>query len=60
VLIAMVLHATNNAVGGNYASQLFDGGDSFRLGLLSAAGWWLAAALVSRHYLRRRAAAAER
>jgi membrane protease YdiL (CAAX protease family) len=43
VLIAMVLHATNNAVGGTYASQLFHGSDQTTLGLLTAAGWWLIA-----------------
>jgi len=46
VLIAMLLHATNNAVGGGFASQLFDGADGTRLGLLTAAGWWLLAAGV--------------
>jgi CAAX protease family protein len=56
VLIAMVLHATNNAVGGSYASQLFHGADSLRLGLLTAAGWWLlAAAVMVRQRSRRRA-----
>lgn len=55
VLIAMLLHATNNAVGGGFASQLFDGADSTRLGLLTAAGWWLlaAGALVRRARSRR-------
>jgi membrane protease YdiL (CAAX protease family) len=43
VLIAMVMHATNNAVGGGYASQLFHGSDQITLGLLTAAGWWLIA-----------------
>ncbi|HST83023.1 MAG TPA: type II CAAX endopeptidase family protein [Kineosporiaceae bacterium] len=43
VLIAMVLHATNNAVGGGYASELFHGNDQTTLGLLTAAGWWLIA-----------------
>jgi hypothetical protein len=46
VLIAMVFHATNNAVGGGYASQLFDGRDQAVLGLLTAAGWWLVAGAV--------------
>jgi membrane protease YdiL (CAAX protease family) len=46
VLVAMLLHATNNAVGGGFASQLFDGADNTRLGLLTAAGWWLVAAAV--------------
>ncbi|MFI5912451.1 CPBP family intramembrane glutamic endopeptidase [Dactylosporangium sp. NPDC051541] len=39
VLIAMLLHATNNAVGGGYASGLFHGADQTRLGLFTAAGW---------------------
>ena len=46
VLVAMILHATNNAVGGNYASQLFRGADQTRLGLLTAIAWWLGAAVV--------------
>jgi membrane protease YdiL (CAAX protease family) len=49
VLVAMLLHATNNAVGGSYASQLFDDADLFRLGLLTAAAWWLIAAAVIVH-----------
>jgi membrane protease YdiL (CAAX protease family) len=52
VLIAMLLHATNNAVGGSYASLLFHGSDSLRLGLLTAAGWWLlAGTILLRQYL---------
>ena len=54
VLIAMLLHATNNAVGGGFASQLFDGADNTRLGLLTAAGWWLLAAGVLVHTARSR------
>jgi membrane protease YdiL (CAAX protease family) len=46
VLIAMLFHATNNAVGGGYASQLFHGRDQVSLGLLTAAGWWLIAGWV--------------
>ena len=46
VLIAMLLHATNNAVGGGYASQLFHGADSIRLGLLTAGVWWVLAIVV--------------
>jgi CAAX protease family protein len=46
VLIAMLLHATNNAVGGNFASQLFEGADLSRLGWLTAAGWCVVAAAV--------------
>jgi membrane protease YdiL (CAAX protease family) len=52
VLIAMLLHATNNAVGGGFASQLFHGPDSLRLGLFTAAAWWLIAIVVT--VLRRR------
>ena len=40
ILIAMLLQGMNNAVGGGFASELFDGADSYRLGLLSAGGWW--------------------
>jgi uncharacterized protein len=43
VLIVMVFHATNNAVGGEFASQLFHGSDQTTLGILTAAGWWLVA-----------------
>ena len=39
VLIAIFLHAANNAVSGSYASQLFHGSDAIRLGLPTAAGW---------------------
>jgi hypothetical protein len=46
VLIAMLLHAVNNAVGGNFASQLFEGSDLTRLGWLTAAGWLIAAGIV--------------
>jgi membrane protease YdiL (CAAX protease family) len=56
VLIAMLLHATNNAVGGSYASQLFHGADSLRLGLYTAAAWWILAIAVM--VLRGRAGAA--
>jgi uncharacterized protein len=54
VLIAMLLHATNNAVAGNYASPLFHGHDSARLGLLTAAGWWLIAGAILIHNTHRR------
>ncbi|WP_329000120.1 CPBP family glutamic-type intramembrane protease [Kribbella sp. NBC_00709] len=43
VLIAMLFHATNNAVGGSFASLLFHGHDQTTLGLVTAAGWWLIA-----------------
>ena len=46
VLIAMLMHAMNNAVGGHFASELFDGSDLARLGWLTAAGWWIAAGAV--------------
>jgi membrane protease YdiL (CAAX protease family) len=46
VLIAMILHATNNAVGGSYASQLFHGPDLARLGWFTAAAWWILAIAV--------------
>ena len=46
VLVVMIMHATNNAVGGNYASQLFTGSDQTRLGLLTAAAWWVGAVVV--------------
>jgi uncharacterized protein len=61
VLVAMVMHATNNAVGGGYASQLFHGADQDRLGLLTAVAWWLVAAGVIVSIRRRslRKAAAE-
>ncbi|HEV7657120.1 MAG TPA: CPBP family intramembrane glutamic endopeptidase [Mycobacteriales bacterium] len=52
VFIAMLLHATNNAVGGGYASPLFEGADLTRLGLLTAAGWWVAATVVLVHLRR--------
>ena len=46
VLVAMIMHATNNAVGGSYASQLFQGADQIRLGILTATAWWLSATVV--------------
>jgi membrane protease YdiL (CAAX protease family) len=49
VLIAMLTHAVNNAVGGALASRLFTGADSVQLGALTAAAWWLAAAVVIVH-----------
>jgi membrane protease YdiL (CAAX protease family) len=54
VLIAMILHATNNAVGGGYASQRFDGPDDTRLGVFTAIGWWLAAGVAMWSVVRRR------
>jgi membrane protease YdiL (CAAX protease family) len=43
VLVAMLFHATNNAVGGGFASRLFHGSDLTTLGVLTAVGWWLIA-----------------
>jgi membrane protease YdiL (CAAX protease family) len=43
VLIVMLCHATNNAIGGSFASQLFHGPDQTTLGVITAAGWWLIA-----------------
>jgi uncharacterized protein len=57
VLIAMLLHATNNAVGGSFASTLFHGGDSLRLGLYTAAMWSILAVVVT---VRRRRQVADR
>ncbi|MDQ3866355.1 MAG: CPBP family intramembrane metalloprotease [Actinomycetota bacterium] len=47
VLIAMVLHATNNAVSGEYFSQMFSGADSVRQSWLLVLVWGIAAALVA-------------
>ena len=46
VLVAMIFHAFNNAVGGQYASQIFHGADQTQLGILTALAWWLVAAAV--------------
>ena len=46
VLVVMLMHATNNAVGGGYASRLFVGPDATRLNLLVALGWVVVAAAV--------------
>jgi membrane protease YdiL (CAAX protease family) len=48
VLIAMVLHATNNAVSGEYFSQMFTGKDSVRQSWLLVVVWGVAAALAAR------------
>jgi membrane protease YdiL (CAAX protease family) len=54
VLVAMLLHATNNAVGGGYATRLFhDAADRTRLNLVTAAGWIALAVLAE--LIRRRA-----
>jgi membrane protease YdiL (CAAX protease family) len=46
VLIAMVFHALNNAVSGEYASQMFEGTDSTRQSWLLVAVWSGIAVLV--------------
>jgi membrane protease YdiL (CAAX protease family) len=48
VLVAMVFHALNNAVSGEYFSQMFDGDDSVRQSWMLVAVWGVAAALVVR------------
>jgi membrane protease YdiL (CAAX protease family) len=56
VLIVMLMHATNNAIGGGFASELFHGSDNVSLGWLTAAIWWLmAAAVLIRAWWSRRA-----
>jgi len=45
VLLAMVAHATNNAVSGEYVSPMFSGSDADLLGWFRA-GLWVVAALV--------------
>jgi membrane protease YdiL (CAAX protease family) len=46
VLVVMVLHAMNNAVAGNYLSEMFAGGDSVRQSWLLVLVWGTAAALI--------------
>jgi len=46
ILIAMLLHATNNAVAGELASPLFSGADAVHLHLFMALGWVVAAIVV--------------
>ncbi len=57
VLIAMLLHATNNAMSGEFASQLFTGSDKALLGWLTAAGWWVVAGIAIALRVRRNARA---
>lgn len=57
VLIAMLLHATNNAMSGEFASQLFTGSDKVMLGWLTAAGWWVVAGVAIALRIRRGAQA---
>jgi len=57
LLIAMVFHAMNNAVSGEYFSQMFDGADSTRQSWMLVVVWGVAAALViafARHFRRPR------
>jgi len=51
VLVAMVFHALNNAVSGEYCSQMFDGADSTRQSWLLCVVWGVIA--VSLHTTRR-------
>lgn len=53
VLVVMLLHATNNAVGGEFAGQLFTGPDAARLGVLVAVIWSVLALVVVTVQLRR-------
>jgi membrane protease YdiL (CAAX protease family) len=46
VLVAMVMHAANNAVSGEFVSPLFSGADGERLGWIRALLWCLVALLV--------------
>ena len=46
VLVAMVFHAMNNAVSGEYFSQMFDGDDAVRQSWMLVVVWSVAAALV--------------
>jgi uncharacterized protein len=48
VLLAMVVHAVNNTISGEYFSQMFDGTDSTRQSWMLVVTWGLAAALVVR------------
>ena len=46
VLVAMVFHALNNSVSGEYFSQMFEGDDSVRQSWMLVIVWSVAAALV--------------
>jgi membrane protease YdiL (CAAX protease family) len=46
VLVAMVFHALNNSVSGEYFSQMFDGADSTRQSWMLVVTWGVAATLV--------------
>jgi hypothetical protein len=57
LLIAMVFHAMNNAVSGEYFSQLFDGAASTRQSWMLVVVWSIAAVAVlafARHFRTRR------
>jgi hypothetical protein len=47
VLLAMVMHATNNVVSGEYISPMFSGSDADLLGWIRAGLWCVAAAAVA-------------
>jgi membrane protease YdiL (CAAX protease family) len=49
VLLAMVVHAMNNTISGEYFSQMFEGSDSTRQSWMLVVTWGLAAALVVRY-----------
>jgi CAAX protease family protein len=49
VLLAMVVHAMNNTVSGEYFSQMFDGSDSTRQSWMLVVVWGIAAAFVVRY-----------
>lgn len=46
ILIAMLMHAANNTVGGEFARQLFTGSDAAHLNLFVGAGWTLLAVVI--------------
>ncbi len=56
VLLAMVVHAMNNTISGEYFSQMFDGSDSTRQSWMLVVTWGIAAALVVRYAPRFRTA----
>jgi uncharacterized protein len=49
VLLAMVVHAMNNTISGEYFSQMFEGDDSRRQSWMLVVVWGIAAALVIRY-----------
>jgi membrane protease YdiL (CAAX protease family) len=46
VLIAMMMHAMNNSISGNFFSPMFSGADSVRQSWLLAVLWWVVAIVV--------------